>query len=736
MSGERLYGLLPAIHRRRDAAIGSPLRALLAVLDGTADALEADIARLYENWFVETCDEWVVPYLADLLGVHGLNPVAARTSSQRAYVANVLSYRRRKGTAAMLEQLAQDLTDWAAHATELFQVLATTQHLNHLRPGNLRTPDFRRDALLGLLDGPFEAAAHTGEVRRIASGRGRYGIQNVGLFLWRLDADPVSGADAAPAADKPGEPGFFRFSPLGQDQPLFNRRRVEEDVARLSTEDQVPGPLRRRALLDDLTGFQDIRARLGQKAPLDSLYFGTRPVLSLSVNGADLPVEALCICDLAGWNRPPDVVPLSGSWPAGSVAVDPLLGRIAFAKSVAPTAPPQASHHRGWPGALGGGGYPRPAPLPASAAPVTGGGGALAAVLGGPLPFAAISAGDQQKRIDPLRVRAGREPEGGTQTPMVDRLAELLGLAGQSCIVEIGDSRTYSLSAVSVPAGSVLEIRAADGQRPLLSLQGPASITLGRQAVLILNGLLVSGKTLAVASAPEAALVLEHTTLVPGLALAPDGTPSAPGSPSVQGPAGPGRFDLLLHRSVSGPVAVSGSDGYLFLEDSIVDAAAGALPALSAAHASLARTTVLGSAGVEVMDLASDAIFTDLLTVQRVQEGCVRFSFLPDGSRAPQPYRCQPALALQTWAQTPDPKPAREVLLSRLVPSFTSVRYGAPGYAQLTPACAPEVRRGASDEGAMGAWSFLQEPQREDNLRTSLDEYLRFGLEAGLIFVT
>jgi hypothetical protein len=36
----------------------------------------------------------------------------------------------------------------------------------------------------------------------------------------------------------------------------------------------------------------------------------------------------------------------------------------------------------------------------------------------------------------------------------------------------------------------------------------------------------------------------------------------------------------------------------------------------------------------------------------------------------------------------------------------------------------------------MGAWSFLKHAQREANLRASLDEYLRFGLEAGLLFVT
>jgi hypothetical protein len=33
----------------------------------------------------------------------------------------------------------------------------------------------------------------------------------------------------------------------------------------------------------------------------------------------------------------------------------------------------------------------------------------------------------------------------------------------------------------------------------------------------------------------------------------------------------------------------------------------------------------------------------------------------------------------------------------------------------------------------MGAWHFLQAPQRLRNLQIALGEYLRFGLEAGVI---
>jgi hypothetical protein len=36
----------------------------------------------------------------------------------------------------------------------------------------------------------------------------------------------------------------------------------------------------------------------------------------------------------------------------------------------------------------------------------------------------------------------------------------------------------------------------------------------------------------------------------------------------------------------------------------------------------------------------------------------------------------------------------------------------------------------------MGVFNHLQQPQREANLRAALEEYLRFGLEAGLFYVT
>jgi hypothetical protein len=71
----------------------------------------------------------------------------------------------------------------------------------------------------------------------------------------------------------------------------------------------------------------------------------------------------------------------------------------------------------------------------------------------------------------------------------------------------------------------------------------------------------------------------------------------------------------------------------------------------------------------------------------------------------------------------------------RVVPAFESVRYGDPDFGLLTPRCADEIRRGADTGASMGGWCFLEEPQREANLRSALDEYLRFGLQAGVFYV-
>jgi len=77
-----------------------------------------------------------------------------------------------------------------------------------------------------------------------------------------------------------------------------------------------------------------------------------------------------------------------------------------------------------------------------------------------------------------------------------------------------------------------------------------------------------------------------------------------------------------------------------------------------------------------------------------------------------------------------------DAVVAQIVPAFTSLGYDQPGYGQLRISAPEQIRTGADDEAEMGAFHDLFQPQRESNLRTRLDEYLRFGLEAGVFYET
>ena len=56
----------------------------LSVISEQVNLVEDDIAQLYENWFIETCEDWVVPYIGDLVGYEPIHeagePSAVDTS--------------------------------------------------------------------------------------------------------------------------------------------------------------------------------------------------------------------------------------------------------------------------------------------------------------------------------------------------------------------------------------------------------------------------------------------------------------------------------------------------------------------------------------------------------------------------------------------------------------------------------------------------------------------------------
>src|SRR5215216_3920850 len=149
-----LYNLLPAVYRLRDIERGYPLGALLRVLAREAGVLKENIDGLWDDFFVETCDDWVIPYIGDLVGNV---PLHEAVRGRRADVAKTIYYRRRKGTLPMLEELARDVTGWGAHVVAFFELLGWTQCVrNHLRMHSLRTPDMRRFEPMDRLNGPFD----------------------------------------------------------------------------------------------------------------------------------------------------------------------------------------------------------------------------------------------------------------------------------------------------------------------------------------------------------------------------------------------------------------------------------------------------------------------------------------------------------------------------------------------------------------------------------------------------
>jgi hypothetical protein len=668
-SAERLYRLLPAVYRQRDDEQGNPLRELVEILAKQATLLERDIFQLYENWFVETCEPWVVPYIGDLIGVRGTGGAVG----SRAEVADTLGYRQSKGTAAMLERLARDVTGWPARVVEYFERLETTQYAGHVRLRNPRTPDLRRTNELELLGGPFETASHTLEARRIAVGRGRYNIPNAGIFLWRLQAYPLERTVPRPADASNKN---FTFNVLGLDEPLFNAPAAETGPSQIAGEVNVPAPIRRRAFDAALASYYG-----------RGLSIEVWPDWQPDTRDEDqvlLKPEEVVACDLTDWNRPR---------PAGKVAIDPVLGRLSFPGAKAPERV-RVSYRYGFSDDLGGGVYERQASFTHIAGETT------------------------------FQVGESAGPDGFTTLQAA--LDQWNGTG--SAVIEILDSRTYAeaLTLKAVPAKGRLEIRAANEQRPALLLPGELKITGDEQSGFEINGLLVSGGPVRLAGQLDRVRI-QHTTLAPGRSI-----------PALIVEAGSAK--VSVQRSILGAVRAD-PETQVELSDSIVDAVDGTGNKVLTACAALdgkapggpltvSRCTLIGEVLTTGLVLAENSLFLHPVTARRRQEGCVRFCHVPPGSRTPRRFHCQPVI--------PDgATPAEEsALAARVRPRLTSLRYGDPGYCQLTADTPPEIRRGAEDESEMGAFSSLRQPQREDGLRVRLEEYLRVGLEAGILFAT
>jgi len=738
---DRLYELLPAIYRMRDHEQGEPLRALLQVIAEQVDLVDKDMKQLYENWFIETCEDWVVPYIGDLVGyqpVHEAGEPGEVTTPQmrarnkilipRREVANTLRYRRRKGTLALLEQLANDVACWPARAVEFYKLLDWTQALNHQRPERGRIADLRHGDALDRVDGPFDESAHTVDVRRINSHQtsGWYNIPSVGLFVWRLKAYSVTHAPAYCAEDI--SPHCYTFSALGNDTPLYTRPEPETEPTQIAGELNLPVPIRRRAFEERgiEEGKEFRRAASAYYGLVDNALTGK----SLSVWAPDwpsrgakqpIPGESVVPADLSGWQY---------RALRGKVAIDPVLGRISFPPKQLPKRGVWVSYHYGFSADIGGGEYDRPLPQPDDC------------------DIRQVSGQEQLKaELEPWKAGPdGKAPE--EQPP--------------HAVIEIMDSGAYVLPInITLRENHSLQIRAVNRTRPLIrlldwqtDLPDNLSVTGEKGSRFTLDGLLIAGRGVQI-EGELTSVTIRHSTLVPGWSLEPDCDPSRPAEPSLEiinaYPC------IVIEHSIIGSIQVNLDEVTqdpisIRISDSIVDAtgvdcdspeceaigAAGS--ALAHAVVKVVRSTVIGRVLTHAICLAENSIFMSRITVARRQRGCMRFCYVTPESRTPRRYNCQPDLVERRVAEAmlKEPKEAvkaaQRIERDRVKPVFNSMRYGVPTYCQLSQACAKEIVRGADDESEIGVFHDLYQPQRTANLRARLEEYMPAGADVGIIF--
>ncbi|NJS42038.1 hypothetical protein HC766_07285 [Candidatus Gracilibacteria bacterium] len=264
-----LYDRLPEIYRVKDEEQTPPgqLENYLAIADFIFDAIHENIESLYHDLFIETCVDWVIPYIGDLLGTS--HSQRAMLWTLRADVADTIALRRRKGTLASIERLTYNLTQWGIHAVELRENLVWNQHLNHQRPDIGGNPPYaaatrftpirggtvtlRDPAMLSLLNTPFDPFAHIPDLKPPTIGNIRYNLPNLAIFLWRLKdyrvrfTKPIVAIQATGTVE-PGEATHVvrvYVHPLGEPVRLFNTYQFDpdKDPPVITQIDATPGPI-------------------------------------------------------------------------------------------------------------------------------------------------------------------------------------------------------------------------------------------------------------------------------------------------------------------------------------------------------------------------------------------------------------------------------------------------------------------------------------------------------------
>jgi hypothetical protein len=729
---DKLWNLLPAIYRAEDSAVldrNGPLRELVNRLGGQAAVLRRSLDRLWADQSIETCDDWVIAYIGDLLATNLVASLDAR--GQRLDVAKTIYYRRRKGTVAVLEEIATDITGWDARLVEFFRRMGRTRHNFDPEiglPSETDNPEENRalqqaQDLVGTLTktpiggwadlrnvygatkahSAFDEFFYTADVRRGKEQVGWHNIPRLGVFLWRLKSFGL--AYTTPVAVKDC-PGHYTFDPTGRGfDPTAPLKRLYDPTDPLRglfakssrafddrwvspAEWQLPTPISRSLLDADLQAEQsELYAAIID--PTDNTKFITKSLGVYRQSGSSYRLIA--------------AIPTAQA-PAGpepQVTIYPKHGRFEIFKPQANEAI-HVTYHYGFSSTVGAGSFDRrlivttAKDIPKPISEIAGGANTLA---------------DSLATLSPM----------GTLT-LTDSLT-------YTAIRDVG-SNTTPLQAVTIQSKN----RARPVLRPLATDPNPTPwIFYGAPGSrLVLTGLLISGIDIVLQGEFDS-VTLNCCTLDPGhfdpdtkkYVAAVDGKELRPSHLWVEAQVN----QLTLDHCITGPIATraTGNVTQLSINNSILQAFdTEKTLTFTNGDVHLNRCTLLGGANIHRLE-ASECILNDLVQVENSQQGCVRFSAWPRGSMLPRPYE--------------------SVEIPPVYPLFTSRVFSHPGYAQLqlgadaailshTGGGIASILEGAEDGSEMGVFAREKNTIRERSLRLKYEEYMPLGLVPVIIYVT
>lgn len=501
----------------------------------------------------------------------------------------------------------------------------------------------------------------------------------------------------------------FTFDPMGLDAPLFTSPLPLTHPEQTVHLRHLALPITRKVLRDWLQVLRDEVER-GATPPssLRALEIAVRP----EHDGHEWhPISPIhwAAHDLSHWQIPEPLPKES----CIRVVVDPELGRLVVLED-RPTTWVKTRSSRGRVGDIGGGPYAR-VPV-ASTDPET----------------RSLVGHDLKDHLAVEEKRLGEELH--TFRSLAPAIAHFVGSKGDG-LIRLVDSASYVLThplkIQGGPKGECasrsLVIEALDGHCPCL--RGDLEIIGGAcRLEVTLSGLWLDGS---LRLAGNVRLNLVDCTICPR----PHERCHPPSISSLSDPRN--RFSISLVRSMVGSIQLKALESELAISDSVVDAGAGLAIAQAKSHGKLpadhslrlTRVTLLGD--IETQQLrATDSILIGALRIEFTHAVELTDTYLCPAR--PRPEHERRDFEDGTRADPLESKAGLERLPHSV--SFVSTRYGDPGYAQLTHSNPKAILQGASNGSQLGAFNFLEEPRREQQIHAVLAEYLPDGFDHRIVY--